>query len=109
MKLIPKLDRVIVRRESMKKEAGLVFVPENIEARNRPARGVILALGPTCGYIDEATGKLERGLAVGMKVIFGRNAGTEIEYEGEKVWVIADRDVLAEIQDEAVTQAQEAA
>jgi hypothetical protein len=37
---------------------------------------------------------------VGEKVIFGRNAGTEIEYEGEKYWLITDRDVLCGIEED---------
>jgi chaperonin GroES len=100
MKLNPKLDRVIVKRETLQKEGSMIQLPDSVESRNKPARGVILALGPTVGYIDEETKKLERGLSVGMKVIFGRHAGTEIEYGNEKYWILADRDVLAEIVEE---------
>lgn len=100
MKLRPKLDRVLVKRETLQQKASLIHVPEDVDKRNRPARGVIVALGPTVGYIDEGTGKLEKGLSVGMKVIFGRHAGTEIEYGDEKYWLIADKDVLCEISED---------
>jgi chaperonin GroES len=101
MQLKPKLDRVLIKRETLQEKASLIHIPEKSDARERPARGTVVALGPTVGYVDEATGKLERGLAVGMKVIFGRHAGTEIEYDGEKFWLITDRDVLCEVAEEA--------
>ena len=100
MKLIPKLDRVIVKRETLQKEGSMIQLPDSVESRNKPARGVIIALGPTVGYVDENTKELKRGLKVGEKVIFGRNAGTEIEYEGEKCWLITDRDVLCGIEED---------
>lgn len=100
LKLKPKLDRVLIKRESLQEKASLIHIPEKVESSTRPARGVVVAIGPTVGYVDEETGKLERGLEVGMRVIFGRNAGVEIEYEGDKYWLLTDRDVLAEVVDE---------
>lgn len=94
MLLRPKLDRVLVKRETLQEKASLIHIPEKVDSRERPARGVIVALGPTVGYVDEDTKELRRGLEIGEKVIFGRNAGTEIDYEGEKYWLITDRDVL---------------
>ncbi len=94
VKISPKLDRVLVKRETLQEKASLIHIPEKADARERPARGVIVALGPTVGYVDEDTKELRRGLEIGEKVIFGRNAGTEIDYEGEKYWLITDRDVL---------------
>ena len=95
VKISPKLDRVLVKRESLQEKASSIIIPEKADSKERPARGVIVALGPTCGYIDEETKELRRGLEIGEKVIFGRHAGTEIEYEGEKYWLLTDRDVLA--------------
>jgi len=97
MQFKPKYDRVLVRRESLQERASLIHIPEDADKKERPARGVIVALGPLVGYVDDESKKIVRDLAVGMKVIFGRHAGTEIEYGDEKVWIVTDRDILCEV------------
>ena len=98
--LVPKFDRVLLKRETLQQKAGTIFIPESAEKKERPARGVIVALGPTCGYLDDATREVVQDLTIGMKVIFAKNAGTEIEHGGEHYWLVADKDVLCEIAEE---------
>jgi len=100
MKLLPKFDRVLIKRESLQEKASTIVIPESVDKKERPARGVIVAIGPTVGYLDDETREVVPDLTPGMKVIFGRNAGTEIEHDGDKYWVVADRDILAEIAEE---------
>lgn len=97
MKLEPTFDRVLIRRESLQEKASLIHLPETVETKTRPARGTIVALGPTVGYLDDDTREIVNDLEVGMKVIFGRHAGTEIECEGEKLWLVNDKDVLCKV------------
>ena len=98
MKLKPKFDRVIIRRESLQERATKIIIPEDADKRERPARGVVVALGPTVGYLDDETKKIIRDLEVGTRVIFGRHAGTELDMDGEKFWIVTDRDILCEIE-----------
>lgn len=98
MKLKPKFDRVIIRRESLQEKATKIIIPEDADKRERPARGVVVALGPTVGYLDDETKKIIRDLEVGTRVIFGRHAGTELDMDGEKFWIVTDRDILCEIE-----------
>lgn len=95
--IVPKYDRVLVKREQLNKST-LIHIPEAIDKRNAPARGVIVAVGPTAGYKDE-DGKIVDDLQVGSTVIFARHAGVEIEVGEEKFWVIQDLDVLCEIKE----------
>jgi len=98
VKLKPKFDRVIIRRESLQEKATKIIIPEDADKRERPARGVVVALGPTVGYLDDETKKIIRDLEVGTRVIFGRHAGTELDMDGEKFWIVTDRDILCEIE-----------
>lgn len=99
MTLEPLFDRVLIKRESLQGKSSSIVIPEAVDRKERPARGTIVALGPTCGRLDDDTRELVEDLQVGMKVIFGRNAGTEIELEGEKLWIVADRDILCKIKE----------
>jgi chaperonin GroES len=101
MDIRPTFDRVLIRRESLQAKDSLIQLPEEVESRNRPARGTIVALGPTCGYLDDETRVVRQDLKVGDRVIFGRYAGTEIEHGKEKLWLVSDRDVLAVVGGEA--------
>jgi chaperonin GroES len=98
--LKPKFDRVLIRRESLQNKNSMIQLPAEVESRTKPARGVIVALGPTVGYLDDATREIVRDLSVGMRVIFGKHAGVEVEYSGESYWLVNDRDILCEINEE---------
>jgi chaperonin GroES len=98
--LVPKFDRVLVKRESLQQQASTIVIPEAVDKTERPARGVIIALGPTVGYLDDETREIVRDLEVGMRVIFGKHAGTELEVDGDKFWVVADKDILCSIEDD---------
>jgi chaperonin GroES len=98
-RLDPKLDRVLVKRESLKDKTSLIELPAAVESSTRPARGVIVALGPTVGYVDEKSGDILPGIEVGERVIFGRNAGVEVDLDGEKYWLVTDRDILCGVKE----------
>ena len=97
MKLEPKFDRILVKRESLQEKSSTIVIPESVDKKERPARGTIMALGPTCGYLDDDTREVVQDLKIGARIIFGKRAGTEVEFEGETYWLIQDRDVLCEI------------
>lgn len=99
MTLEPLFDRVLIKRESLQEMSKTIHIPDPVDKRERPARGTIVACGPTVGYLDDETREVVQDLQPGMKVIFGRNAGTEIEVESEKFWIVADRDILCKIKE----------
>ncbi len=99
MTLEPLFDRVLIKRESLQEKASAIVIPESVDKKERPARGTIVALGPTCGRLDDETRELVEDLQVGMKVIFGRNAGTEIEVGADKLWIVKDTDILCKFKE----------
>lgn len=99
MTLEPLFDRVLIKRESLQEKAGVIVIPEAADKRERPARGTVVAVGPTVGHLDDETREVIQDLQPGMKVIFGRNAGAEIDVEGEKFWIVKDTDCLCAVKE----------
>ena len=85
----PLADRVLVKpAEAEQKTAGGIIIPDT--AKEKPLQGTIVAAGN--GTKDE-----EMVLKEGDNVLYGKYAGTEIEFEGEKYLIMRQSDVLAVI------------
>ena len=83
-------ERVVLKQlDSTEDKIGSIYVPDT--AKEKPQQGEILAVGN-----DEDLQKL---LKVGDKVIYGKYAGTEIKYGGEKLMILGLEDILAKLVD----------
>ncbi len=86
-KIQPLADRVLVKPVAAEeKTISGIIIPDS--AKEKPLRGEVLAVGK--GTKDE-----EMVLKVGDQVLYGKYAGTELEYEGEKFLIMRQSDVLA--------------
>ena len=86
-KIQPLADRVLIRPVAAEeKTIGGIIIPDS--AKERPLRGEVIAVGN--GTKDEAM-----VLNAGDQVLYGKYAGTELEYEGEKFLIMRQSDVLA--------------
>ena len=86
-KIQPLGDRVLIKAaQAEEKTVGGIIIPDN--AKEKPLRGEVLAVGN--GTKDE-----EMFLKVGDQVLYGKYAGTELEFEGEKFLIMRQSDVLA--------------
>lgn len=87
MNLKPLADRVIILPAPAEEvTVSGIIIPDS--AKEKPLKGTVVAAGP--GTKDE-----EMTLAVGNTIIFGKYAGTEIEFDGEKYLIMRQADVLA--------------
>jgi chaperonin GroES len=94
IKIRPLDDRVVVETlEAEETTAGGIVLPDN--AKEKPQRGTVLAVGPGKLLDDGTRGKLS--VEVGDEVIFGKYGGTEIEVEGEEVKILRESDILAKV------------
>lgn len=85
----PLADRVLIRPTAAEeKTIGGIIIPDS--AKEKPLRGEVVATGN--GTKDE-----EMILHVGDTVLYGKYAGTELEYDGEKYLIMKQGDVLAVI------------
>ena len=83
----PLADRVIVEAApAEQKTAGGIIIPDT--AKEKPQRGAIVAVG--AGKKDEPM-----TVKVGDNVLYGKYAGTEINYEGKDYLIMKESDILA--------------
>ena len=89
MKIQPLADRVLISpKAAEEKTAGGIIIPDT--AKEKPLRGKVVATGK--GTKDE-----EMILKEGDEVLYGKYAGTELEFDGEKYLMRRQSDVLAVI------------
>lgn len=89
MNIKPLGDRVLVLPTPADEiTTGGIIIPDS--AKEKPLRGKVLAAGN--GTKDE-----DMILKEGDEVLYGKYAGTEIEFEGEKYIIMRQSDVLAVI------------
>ena len=89
IRLKPLADRVIIKPTAAEEVTSSgIIIPDS--AKEKPLKGTVLAVGN--GTKDE-----EMILKAGDEVLYGKYAGTEIEFEGDKVLVMRQNEVLAVI------------
>ena len=87
MNIQPLSDRVLIApAPAEEKTIGGIIIPNT--AKEKPLQGKVVAVGE--GKKDEPM-----VLKAGDTVLYGKYAGTEIEYEGEKYLVMRQSDVVA--------------
>lgn len=87
MTIKPLADRVLIEPAPAEtKTIGGIIIPDT--AKEKPLQGTIVAVGN--GTKDE-----EMELKVGDTVLYGKYAGTELEFEGKKYLIMRQSDVVA--------------
>ena len=89
MNIKPLADRVLILLAPAEEKVGGIIIPDT--AKEKPLRGKVVAAGN--GTKDE-----EMTLKEGDTVLYGKYAGTELEYEGTKYLMMRQSDVLAVIE-----------
>ena len=88
-KIQPLADRVLVKAAAAEETTvGGIIIPDS--AKEKPLRGEVLAVGN--GTKDE-----DMILKPGDQVLYGKYAGTELEFEGEKYLIMRQSDILAKV------------
>ena len=89
MNIKPLADRVLILPARAEEKVGGIIIHDT--AKEKPLRGKVVAAGN--GTKDE-----EMILKEGDTVLYGKYAGTELEYEGTKYLMMRQSDVLAVIE-----------
>ena len=89
MNIKPLADRVLILPAPAEEKVGGIIIPDT--AKEKPLRGKVVATGN--GTKDE-----EMVLKVDDTVLYGKYAGTELEFEGTKYLMMRQSDVLAVIE-----------
>ena len=88
MNIKPLADRVLIAPAAAEEKIGGIIIPDT--AKEKPLRGKVVAAGN--GTKDE-----EMVIKEGDEVLYGKYAGTELEFGGEKYLMMRQSDVLAVI------------
>lgn len=87
MAIKPLADRVLIEPAAAEeKTIGGIIIPDT--AKEKPLQGKVVATGN--GTTDE-----EMVVKEGDTVLYGKYAGTELEYDGKKYLVMRQSDILA--------------
>ena len=90
--LKPLGSRVVVEPlEQEEVTAGGIVLPET--AKEKPQKGVILAIGP--GDRDDDGKRIAMDVKVGDTVLYAKYGGTEIKIDGKKLLILRESDLLA--------------
>ena len=91
MNIKPLADRVLINpAKAEEKTVAGIIIPDT--AKEKPLKGEVVAVG-------EGTKDEKMVLKAGDTVLFGKYAGTEIEYDGEKYLMMRQSDVLAVVEE----------
>ena len=82
-------DRVLVEPQNAEvKTSGGIFIPDS--AQEKPQKGKIIAVG-------SGTKDVEMEVKVGDIVLYGKYAGTELQFDGQDYLIMRQSDILAVI------------
>lgn len=83
----PLADRVLIEPAAAEeKTAGGIIIPDT--AKEKPQRGTVVAVGN--GKVDEPI-----TVKVGDTVLYGKYAGTELQFEGKDYLIMKEADIYA--------------
>ncbi len=89
----PLADRVVVQpqeREEMTR--GGIYLPDTA-SKEKPQEGTVMAVGE--GRLDDTGRRVPVAVGPGDRVLFAKYAGTEIRIEDEDYLILAEKDILA--------------
>ena len=93
--LCPVGERVIVRAVGELARASGIVIPDI--AKERPSRGVVVAVGD--GRVGKDGEHIPLEIAAGDEVLYSKYGGTEIQVEGENLTVLRESvDIIARIE-----------
>ncbi len=89
----PLADRVVVRPQPKEEVTrGGIFLPDTA-SKEKPQEGTVMAVGD--GRLDDSGRRTPVAVKAGDRVLFAKYAGTEVRVEDEEFLILAEKDILA--------------
>lgn len=89
-------DRLLIQPAATETvSAGGIVLPDSA-SKEAPTRGTIVAAGP--GRLGRDGKRMDMPVAAGDEVIYGKYAGSNVEFEGTEYKVLRADEVLAKIE-----------
>ena len=94
LKVRPLHDRVVVKRiKAEEKSKGGIIIPDTV--KEKPQEAEVVAVGP--GGRDENGKLITTDLKAGDRVLFGKWSGTEVELDGDELFIMKEFDIMGVI------------
>ena len=88
-RLTPKGDQILVQRRAAENiSAGGLVIPDEAQAKDKPAEGTVMAIGPK---VDD--------VRVGDHILFGIYAGTEYPWGVETLLFMREEEIIATVEE----------
>jgi chaperonin GroES len=95
MHIRPLQDRIVVSRiAEQEKTKGGIIIPDT--AKEKPAEGKVLAVGPGRVLEDGSVRKLD--VKVGDRVLFSKYGGSDVTISGEELLILREDDILGVVE-----------
>ncbi len=92
----PLADRVVIKpQEREERTRGGIYLPDTA-SKERPQEGTVVAVGE--GRLDENGRRVPVAVQTGDRVLFAKYAGTEVNLDDEDYLILAEKDILAVIE-----------
>ncbi len=92
----PLADRVVIKpQEREERTKGGIYLPDTA-SKERPQEGTVVAVGE--GRLDDNGRRVPVAVQPGDRVLFAKYAGTEVKLDDEDYLILAEKDILAVIQ-----------
>ncbi len=89
----PLADRVVIQaQEKEEVTRGGIFLPDTA-SKEKPQEGRVMAVGE--GRLDDNGRRVPVSVKAGDRVLFAKYAGTEVKIEDEEYLILAEKDILA--------------
>jgi chaperonin GroES len=90
---------VIKKQERQEQTASGIILPDTVNEQSQTETGEVIAVGP--GSRNMMTGDvMPMDIKVGDSILYTKFGGTELEHNGKELIVLAEKDVIAVIDDE---------
>ena len=92
--------RIVIKKQERQEqtESGIIL-PDTVNEQSQTAIGEVIAVGP--GSRNMMTGDvMPMDIKVGDSILYTKFGGTELEHNGKELIVLAEKDVIAVIDDE---------
>ncbi len=93
--------RVLVKKpERQEQTESGIFLPDTVNEQTQTAQGIVISVGQ--GSRNMTTGDyMEIPIEVGDIIVYTKFSATEIQHEGEEFFVVAERDIVAVVEEKA--------
>ena len=97
--VIPMDARVVIKKPTRQEQtASGIILPDTVDEGKQTEQGIVEAVGPGSRNMNDGQ-HMPMDIEVGDKIIFTKFSAVEITHNGEELFVVTERDIIAKIEE----------